>query len=370
MTSGRPSQVFEKTLCSDIVCSGFVDIHNHGIGGADNVEKFWMSDYTLEKLPARATTSVLASLTFPKENQSTTDKVIECIQEKVGLAKKGQSRIAGIHAEGPIIATCGGLPHSDINMPNERFAAFLDSMPCLKVMTISPSLEKGRNYERLRMLLERGIRPALGHDQDASEDSIIGALKVATEYDRQLHITHMFNVSRFHHRDVSLCNFGMATRFPKRHGYEGLIPPTVEVIGDFVHLHPLTLQIVVDYKHSDTALITDAIMEAHEGKNSAYGPRDIEVKKKEETCYVMLKGTDTIAGSCSDLLSIFHNLVNVLNVPIDRAVMMLSENPARIAGLTDIGTLEEGKRADILLFDQNLKLLYTLVDGVIAYGEE
>jgi N-acetylglucosamine-6-phosphate deacetylase len=369
ITNERPSESFDHMYSADTVCAGFIDIHNHGIGGADNVELFWTTDYTLERLPAHATTTVLASLTFPKNNQSTTDDVIACIEKKVGLAKPGQARIGGIHAEGPVIATCGGLPNSDLDISKENFERLLDSMPSLKIMTISPSLEQKRNYERIRALLERGVRPALGHDADASEASILGALKVATEYNSQLHITHMFNVSQFHHRNVSLCNFGMASRFPNKQGYEDLVPPSVEVIGDFVHLHPLTLQIVVDYKSNDTALITDAIMEAHEGKHAAYGTRDVEIKKKEGNHFVMLKGTETIAGSCSDLLSIFYNLVNVLTVPVERAVMMLSENPAKIAKLTDVGTLEEGKRADLVLFDSDLKLLKTLVDGKVAHEQ-
>jgi N-acetylglucosamine-6-phosphate deacetylase len=352
---------------AEIVCAGFIDIHNHGIGGADNVDLFWTSDYTLEKLPARATTTVLASLTFPNDNQKRTENVIACIEKKVGNAKPNQTRIGGIHAEGPVIATCGGLPDSDIDISKDNFIALLDKMPSLKVMTISPSLEQPRNYERIRALLERGVRPAIGHDTNASESSILGALRVATEYNTQLHITHMFNVSTFHHRNVSLCNFGMASRFPNKQEYKGLVPPTVEVIGDFIHLHPLTLQVVVDYKSNDTALITDAIMEAHEGSNAAYGTRDVEIRKKEDTHFVCLKGTETIAGSCSDLLSIFHNLVHTLNVPVERAVMMLSENPARIAKLHDVGTLEPNKKADILLFDTDLSLQVTIIDGAIAF---
>jgi hypothetical protein len=48
-----------------------------------------------------------------------------------------------------------------------------------------------------------------------------------------------------------------------------------------------------------------------------------EIKKKEGNHFVMLKGTETIAESCSNLLSIFYNLVKVLNVPVERAVIRL-----------------------------------------------
>ena len=49
-----------------------------------------------------------------------------------------------------------------------------------------------------------------------------------------------------------------------------------------------------------------------------------------DDCKVMIiEGTSTIAGSCSSMLDIFHNLLNVVQVPVSEAVAMLSENPAR-----------------------------------------
>ena len=48
----------------------------------------------------------------------------------------------------------------------------------------------------------RGVVPSLGHDRVATEDAILGALKLG-EPSRPLHITHLFNVCSFHHRSVS-----------------------------------------------------------------------------------------------------------------------------------------------------------------------
>jgi hypothetical protein len=55
--------------------------------------------------------------------------------------------------------------------------------------------------------------------------------------------TDLFNVCGFHHRNPSLCNFGLIPRFPALPEYAGLIPPTVEVIGDMAHVHPMTVQV-------------------------------------------------------------------------------------------------------------------------------
>jgi N-acetylglucosamine-6-phosphate deacetylase len=397
-----------------LVCAGFIDIHNHGIGGSESVLEYWLSDHTIETLPRYATTSLLASVTFPYEDETTRDslthRVVTAIEQRIAQPKPGCTRILGIHAEGPIIQTCGGLPASNRDMSVNQFKSLLDSMPSLKIMTISPSLEKGIEYGRLRSLLDRRIRPALGHDAIADEASILGAQRVAAEYGLRLHTTHLFNASVLHHRNVSLCNFGLLKRYPNGLvGYQGIEPPTVEIIADFVHLHPLTVQLVIDAKGPEnTAIISDVIME-----NTAYGCSrryahcEIEIQPhpsqsfrstsapsspsssastsststttssssitqqgQQQRFKVVQKGTGTIAGSCANLLQMFHDLVQVLDVPLEAAVMMLSETPARIAQVDgSVGTVEVGKKADLLLFDEQLNLLTTLIDGSPAWQQ-
>ena len=101
--------------------------------------------------------------------------------------------------QGPIVNDLGAMPPTKHDMPLSEFESLLDAMPQLRVMTISPHLEAaGENYARIRALLKRGVVPALGHDRVASESEILGAL--ACGPDRQMHITHLFNVCSFHHR--------------------------------------------------------------------------------------------------------------------------------------------------------------------------
>ena len=92
------------------------------------------------------------------------------------------------------------MPPTNQDMTLADFETLLDSMPHLKVMTISPHLEAGNNYARIQSLLKRGVVPALGHDRVASENDILGALNCDPR--RQMHITHLFNVCSFHHRYV------------------------------------------------------------------------------------------------------------------------------------------------------------------------
>ena len=65
----------------------------------------------------------------------------------------------GIHAEGPIIATLGGLPQSDAHMPLDEFCKLLDALgPALRVMTIAPSVD-APELLRMKELVKRGIIP-------------------------------------------------------------------------------------------------------------------------------------------------------------------------------------------------------------------
>ena len=94
----------------------------------------------------------------------------------------------------------GAMPPTEQNMALTDFKKLLDAMPHLKVMTISPHLEAGQSYARLRELLKRGVLPALGHDRVASETEILEAL--GCDPSRRMHITHLFNVCSFHHRYI------------------------------------------------------------------------------------------------------------------------------------------------------------------------
>jgi N-acetylglucosamine-6-phosphate deacetylase len=261
-------------ISTHLLTPGFIDIHLHGLGGADDVIDFWTNPgHTLGRLPAKGTTGCLATIVLPKEGREKTRRLAERLGECVGVPGMG-AILEGIHAEGPVVNDCGGLPVSDVDITLDDFQSLIDSMrPHLKVMTISPHLEAKNNYSRIKALLERGIKPALGHDRVASEADIIGALRQSPD---QLHITHIFNVSSFNNRNPSLVNFGMLKRFPNLQKYNHLpLPPTVEVIGDLAHVHPLTLSLLLQSRDPrDVCFITDGVYEASSpGQSISYNER-------------------------------------------------------------------------------------------------
>ena len=245
----------------------------------------------------------------------------------------------------------------------------------LKVMTISPSAEAKCGYARLQALLDHGAVPgmyilllppsrntnpfaAFGHDKSASEADILGALRVCAAHSPPVHphITHLFNVSSFNHRLPSLVNFGMVNRFPNDDQYQGtlyvsqrfllssslppllgLSPPTAEIVGDMVHVAPLTISAVLGNRSPQhVAFITDAVMDAdcpsilYAGNKMSIQTMYVQLLlpspspspplplalfsffachvRSQSKRAVVLHGTSTIAGSCTNMFQVRHIL--------------------------------------------------------------
>ncbi|XP_030838789.1 uncharacterized protein LOC762680 isoform X1 [Strongylocentrotus purpuratus] len=351
---------------AEIVTPGFIDIHHHGLGGADDLLLFWQHpEYTQQRLPKYGVTSFLASTVFPEDLEG--GKVFETLKILEGIVGKTDrgSTCEGIHAEGPIVNDFGGLPPGEQRMPIDKFTHLLDAMPSCKMMTISPHVDGQDDYQRTKILLKRGIVPALGHDRVAKETEILGALKLDTS--QQFHITHLLNVCNFHHRNPSLVNFGLTDRFPLLPGYHHLAPPTIEIIGDLCHVHPLAVSNVLSARHySQVAFVSDCTAEAIPNMKMSYSNREMQVSPDGK--YLVVSGTTTLAGSCCSCLDAFRSLVKVFQVGLGKAVAMVAENPARIAKLKGVGQIEVGKRADLLLFDIDLNLKKTFICGNVKYS--
>jgi N-acetylglucosamine-6-phosphate deacetylase len=212
------------------------------------------------------------------------------------------------------------------------------------------------------------------------------------------HLTHLFNVCSLHHRNVGLANAGLLQSLPKLPAYKGAASPTVEIIGDLTHVHPWAISLALNARSArDVCFITDGIAPPEPGLELAYAGRALQVvgvdvppyadapiaeaeptaasasvsasaAASASTAYgrggaappavgslwpvakVVLKGTDTIAGSCDMLSSVLERLVTIFRLPLPRAVAHVSQVPAAIAGLPHVGTLRVGCRADMLVF--------------------
>lgn len=355
---------------SQFVIPGFVDIHNHGVGGCDEVCDHWMFPEFSQKYLARCgTLSTLASVIFSKARAESVKKVVETIETRVGKAFPDCCVIEGIHAEGPIISDQGGLPPADTNLPLDEFKKLCATMPSMKIMTISPSKEALVGFERIKHLLEIGVRPSLGHDRVATESDILGALRLVEKPSDRMHSTHLCNVMSFHHREPSLVNFLMCSRLPRGTKYAGSLSPTLEIIADLIHVHPIVVQAALSAREpSEVAIISDCISSYEPGKRLKYNGRQIAVRA-EGGCYLcdqFGRPSKTLAGSTVTLADQFFSLITYFGLDITVACLVLATTPANIARIGDrVGSLEKGKKANILLVNGEMNT----INRRMVYGQ-
>ncbi|GEK00229.1 N-acetylglucosamine-6-phosphate deacetylase [Streptomyces sp. 1-11] len=321
---------------------GFVDIHNHGGGGASfsgTAEEILTAVRTHRR---HGTTTLVAS--------TVTDEM-DLLVRQAGLLSElaEQGDIAGIHFEGPFISPCRKGAHSEELLrdpdPGEVRKLIDAGRGRARMVTLATELPGG--IDSVRLLAEHGVIAAVGHT-DATYEQTVAAVDAGATV-----ATHLFNAMP-----------------PLGHRAPGPIAAlledervTVELINDGTHLHPAALELA--FRHAGAgrvAFITDAMDAAGIGDGRyMLGPLEVEVSEG----VARLVHGGSIAGSTLTLDRAFKRAVTVDGLPVPDAVTALSANPARLLGMSDhIGSLEPGKDADLVLLDADFDL-----KGVLRQGE-
>lgn len=135
---------------------------------------------------------------------------------------------------------------------------------------------------------------------------------------------------------------------------------TIELIADGIHVPPVMLKVAYKIKGVEkTALITDSLACAASEEGVAFDPRVI---LEDGVC--KLADHSALAGSIATMDRLIRTCVQMAGIPMEDACRMASETPAKIMGVFDRkGSLEDGKDADIMMFDKDLKLTYVMQMG-------
>jgi N-acetylglucosamine-6-phosphate deacetylase len=138
-----------------------------------------------------------------------------------------------------------------------------------------------------------------------------------------------------------------------------------EIIADGLHLSPEMTKLAIRAKRTDgLILVTDAVMAA--------GTEMTEFELAGVRAYVRDGGSFTKEGRlCGSILTLERALKNMItwnDLPLPEAVRLVSLNPAKQIGVSSsIGSLAEGKDADIVILDKDFRVISTFVQGVQAY---
>ncbi|MCI9888163.1 amidohydrolase family protein [Micrococcales bacterium 31B] len=348
--------VAEHTRTATWVLPGLIDLHCHGGAGAGfpNAHTPDLVRRATSEHLRHGTTSMLASLVTDTR---------EVLLERLSLLADecDAGTLVGIHSEGPFLSRlrCGAQdPASILDVDLDLVADMLAAARGhLRTMTYAP--EQAGSHELIAALQEGGVIPSIGHtDATATATrAAIAATLAGTDAPIALTATHLFNGMRpVHHRTDGPILELLAAARPGRDGRA-----VVELIADNVHLSPDTVREVFALVGADSiALVTDA-MAACGMPDGTYQLGALAVRVADGVA--RLAEGDSIAGGTAHLIEVVARTV-AAGVPLEQAVAAAALTPARVLSLdSDRGSLEPGKRADVLLCDDAFGVLGVLRAG-------
>ena len=334
------------------VSPGFIDIHSHGGGGADFLDGTPEAFLTAASMHARyGTTTIIPTATSGKLEETL---AMEQAYEQALARNVSGADMPGLHLEGPYFAMsqAGAQDPRHIRNPEpEEYLQILDRCRHILRWSVAPelpgALELGRELKR------RGILAAIGHS-DAEFSEVEKAWGAG-----YTHVTHLYSSMSTVHRRQAYRHAGVLEA-----AYM-IDDMTVEIIADGKHLPAELLKFVYKFKGPErTALITDSMRGAGMADGpSMLGHRTNGLDVIIEDGVAKMPDRSGFAGSVATADRLVRNMVQMAQVPLPQVIQMAATTPARIMNLRDRGAIAPGLRADIVLFDEDIRVSRTFVGG-------
>jgi len=323
--------------------AGFIDIHIHGLSGADIMDATPEAIEIISKsLLQTGTTSFLATtMTMSSYNIQKALSNIKTDADFVSGAK-----ILGVHLEGPFINSIkkGAQNAKYIQEPN--FELIKEYIDIIKLITIAPEVNGAKEFISYINREYPNIILSIGHSNATYIESLDSFSWGIT------HATHLFNaMTPLHHREPGIVGAVLSSD-----------SISCEIIADNIHIHPSFYSLIYKLKPQQLLLITDSIR-AGCMKNGEYnlGGQKVIVKDSKATL-----DNGTIAGSVLKLNEALRNFYKYSNIELPQLINMVTTTPAKKLGLK-LGGLIEDYPADIVLFDKDFNILKTFIDGKLKF---
>ncbi len=311
------------------VVPGLVDVHTHGVLGFEANDENANFDVWQDFLLKNGVTSFIpTTVTDTKEN--------------ILAALSRLTKAIGVNMEGPYISTEKRGAHAPEKICEVDLDFLEQVKEQVKMTTIAP--EVGNNLDKIPAVCQMGIRVSLGHSSADFSTGCKGFAAGATQ------LTHTFNCCPpLSHREPGL----VGAAFDSDSVY-------CEVISDGIHLHPAIVRMLYRQLGTDRmVLISDSISATglSDGKYSLAG---LEVFVKDGQARLE---DGRLAGSTITLMQGVQRAVN-FGIPLADAIKMASQTPARALGMDGtVGSLAQGKDADILVLNEDLSLRHVFYKG-------
>jgi N-acetylglucosamine-6-phosphate deacetylase len=349
--AGATAQHYD--LSQYFVVPGFIDVHVHGVAGADVLDANDALAKIAVGLPmygvtAFCPTTVACSAAVLKR---TLEDVRRLRQQPVVHG----ALVIGAHLESNFINPDykGAQPADYLYRPSSEDGASIlreieRSRQSVSIVTLAPELDGAMNM--IRSLVETGIRVSLGHS-GASFETADAAVDAGAR-----HATHLFNrMPPLHHRDPGLAGAVLTRQ-----------EVMAEVICDGVHVHSPMIRVALAAKGADRIMaITDGTAASGLGEGGVASLGGRRICARDGAAYL---DDGTLAGSVATMDRVFRFLVRHVGLSPSDASRLCSTTPAAALGLHDRGAIVKGAVADLVVLDRELAVKQTYVAGRLVYS--
>jgi N-acetylglucosamine-6-phosphate deacetylase len=358
-TIDGPSGAARLEIEGHTVVPGFIDVHVHGVDGFDVLDGGNAVESVAAHLPRYGVTA------FCPTSVACTPTALEALLGAVRRARAfpapGAARVLPAHLESNFInpAWKGAQPEDCIREFRPRggaehgaftgdaiISAIEAARDEVAIVTTAPEMDGG--LELVRELHQAGHIVSIGHT-GASYEQANAAIAVGVT-----HATHLFNrMTPLSHREPGVVGAVLAS-------------PAVaaEVICDAYHVHPAVVAMAIAAKGIDRVMaITDGTAGAglSIGSRTRLGGRTIVVKAHSAEL-----DDGTLAGSILTMDGAFRMLVRQAGMSLVDAARLCSTSPAAQLALPQLGRIEVGATADLVVLDEGLLVTQTYIGGVPA----
>jgi N-acetylglucosamine-6-phosphate deacetylase len=343
-TRAREEDVVD--LDGNYLAPGFVDLHVHGAVGRDTMEASADAFRSICDFHARGGTTslLLTTATAPM------DKLVEVLNA-VRNCRSFIDGIAGVHVEGPFISKAKHGAQRTEFIQDPSLAAvrqLLDHSDLIKRVTLAPELPGA--IQAIENFHERGISISGGHSDAWDEDA-------RAAFDRGMRsVTHTFNCMSSARRR-GFCRVAGLLEF-------ALSEPQIscELIADGHHVSATLMKMLYRTKGpGGICLVTDSTAGAGLPDGSRFSLFGNDCIVENGVC--LLADRSALAGSASRMIDLVRTMVDVVELPLPKAICMATENPATAIGLETKGRLAVDADADFVVLSPELDVLRTFSDG-------
>lgn len=339
------------------VSPGFIDMHTHGAGGSDFMDGTVEAFLTAARMHAVHGTTLLCPTTLTSTNEILFES-FETYRKAVKENKEG-ARFGGMHLEGPYFSPkfAGAQDPRYLRNPKpSEYMEILDKCPDLARWSFAPELDGAPEFAA--ELKRRGIVASIGHT-DATFADCDAAYKAGATM-----MTHFYScMSTISRRNA----YRYAGTIEYGYWQDGM---KIEIIADGIHVPADLLHLLLKIKGVENiSLVTDSMRAAGmpEGKSILGSLADGQEVIVEDGVAKLLDRS-AFAGSVATTDRLVRTMVQIAGCSVCQAVRMITENPAKVLGIYDRkGSLEPGKDADVVIFNDDIRIARTIIGGNIIY---